>query len=190
MGNASVFKTSFLWTRWKEKTPYYGPQGGGSQEAMMGRIILCIVCWSCGEQMNLMRNLVVWQYLTRYLSYCWNHKHSKSFEISDLRTSRAQRFLLNCWILSALCMMFLDSWFSFVILRFSCLTGRVTYLIIRFGNSQLPQELNFPRNSSSHNLPWVSAGSGPTLKLSIISACSEKVDSTICYFGSKLKSTL
>ena len=38
-----------------EKTPYYAPQGGGSQEAMMGRIILCIVCWSCGEQMNLMR---------------------------------------------------------------------------------------------------------------------------------------
>ena len=29
-----------------------------------------------------------------------------------------------------------------LILRFSCLTARVTYLIIRFGNSQLPQELS------------------------------------------------
>ena len=161
---------------------------------MIGRI-LCILCWSCGEHMNLMRNLVLWQYLTRYLSYCWNHNIPKALKSAICATSRAQIFLLSCWILSALCMMFLDSWLSFLrylvlILRFSCLTDRrVTYLIIRFGNSQLPQELNFPRNSSSHNLPWVSAGSGPTLKLSIISACSEKIDWNVCCFGTKLKST-
>ena len=56
--------------------------------------------------------------------------------------------------------------------------------------STSPRTLNFPRNSSFHNLLWVFAGSGPTLKLSIISACSEKIDWNVCYFGSKLKSTL
>ena len=40
--------------------------------------------------------------------------------------------------------------------------------------STSPRTLNFPRNSSFHNLPWVSDGSGPTLKLSIISVCSER----------------
>ena len=143
-GECKCLQDKLPWTRWTEKTPYYAPQGGGSHGAMIRRI-LCIVCWACGEHMNLMRNLVLWPYLTQYLSYCWNHKHPKSFQNMYLCSIQGPNLSLKL----------LDS-FGFVhdvsrllvqfckmlglIFRFSCLTSRVTYLMIRFGNS------NFPKN--------------------------------------------